>query len=90
MTNDICVINNIDEQRFVIELEEGCAYLAYENNGQTINLYHVFVPEYLRGKGIANTLVSEALRYAKEQGLSIIPTCSYVKAYMQRKASTGK
>lgn len=90
MDNDVCVINDVDEQRFKIQLEEGCAYLAYKNNGQTIDLYRVFVPESLRGKGVASILVREGLRYAREHHLSVIPTCSYVKTYLQRKALTGK
>jgi len=49
-----------------------------------INFYHTFVPEKLRGKGIAAKLVEAGLNYAEKNNLRVIPDCSYVRVYIQR------
>lgn len=48
-------------------------------DGKTLNYKHTFVPEELRGRGIAEIVVKFALDYARDNGFKIIPTCSYVK-----------
>lgn len=35
-------------------------------------------PEF-RGQGIAKVLVDELAKYAREEGVKVIPTCSYVQ-----------
>ncbi len=50
----------------------------------TIDMHHTFVPNELRGKGVAAVLAKEALSYAKEQQLKVIPSCSYIAVYLQR------
>ena len=76
-----------DEQAHQFEvLHEGNrAYLAYMNLGkQTLDFYRTFVPVELRGLGIAAVLTREALTYAREQGYTVIPSCSYVERYLER------
>jgi len=41
-----------------------------------------YVPPELRSRGIAARIVEFALQYARENQLKIIPTCSYVKTYV--------
>mgnify|MGYP004438392191 FL=1 len=43
------------------------------------------MPHPIEGRGIAAVLVDAALQYSKEKYLRVIPTCSYVAAYMKRK-----
>ncbi|KTQ96493.1 hypothetical protein NS226_07955 [Aureimonas ureilytica] len=45
---------------------------------------HTYVPEHLRGQGIAEKLVDHAVAYAREQGMSVVPACSYVRSLFQR------
>ncbi len=62
------------------------AYLAYMDLGkQTLDIYRTFVPNALRGRGIAAALTEQALAYADEAGYSVIPSCSYVERYMERR-----
>jgi predicted GNAT family acetyltransferase len=49
-----------------------------------LNLNYTYVPNSLRGKGIAAKLVEAALEYARLNGIKIIPSCSYVDVYLQR------
>ncbi|MFD1261846.1 GNAT family N-acetyltransferase [Entomomonas asaccharolytica] len=80
------IIHDAIEHQFKVNINEKCAYLAYANMGdRTIDCYRTFVPETLRGKGIAAKLTNAVLDYAEQNSLKIIPTCSYVEKYMQSK-----
>ncbi|CAM3206455.1 N-acetyltransferase [Empedobacter stercoris] len=43
---------------------------------------HTGVNPELRGKGLAEKLVLEAVKYARKNQLKIIPFCSYVSVYI--------
>ncbi len=45
---------------------------------------HTYVPEHLRGQGIAEKLVEFGAAYAREKGLTVVPACSYVRAVFER------
>ena len=61
------------------------AYLTYMDLGkQTLDIYRTFVPNALRGRGIAAALTEQALAYAEQMGYTVIPSCSYVERYMER------
>ncbi|UYZ84381.1 N-acetyltransferase [Entomomonas sp. E2T0] len=80
------IIHDVMEHQFKVNINESCAYLAYANMGdRTIDCYRTFVPEALRGRGIAAELTKAVLDYAEQNSLKIIPTCSYVEKYMQSK-----
>lgn len=80
------VIHDTNEHQFKVIINGETAYLAYANMGdKTMDCYRTFVPQSLRGQGIAAELTKAALSYAEENNLKVIPTCSYVERYMQRK-----
>ncbi len=60
------------------------AILDYEINDQEMIITHTYVPDGIRGQGIAAQLVESALSYAQASNLKIIPKCSYVAAYIKR------
>ena len=71
--------------RFVIALAGQEAVLEYRLSGRVIDLHHTFVPESLRGRGLAEQLCKAAFEYAKANRLSVVPSCSYVSgAYLKR------
>ena len=43
-----------------------------------------YTPEELRGRGIASAVVRGALEYAREHHCRVVPTCWFVKGYIQR------
>ncbi len=45
---------------------------------------HTYVPEHLRGQGIAEALVERGVAYAREKGMTVVPTCSYVRRLFDR------
>ncbi|WP_137817185.1 GNAT family N-acetyltransferase [Pseudomonas sp. 2FG] len=72
--------------RFETTVDGDRAYLAYMDLGkQTLDIYRTFVPNSLRGRGIAAALTERALEYAESMGYTVIPSCSYVERYMERR-----
>lgn len=72
--------------RFLITTPAGEAVLEYELSPEndTVVFTHTFVPETLRGQGMAEKLVRAGLAWAGEQHLHPEATCVYVQRYLQR------
>ena len=81
---DIEVKHDKEYERFVAEVEGHKAYLSYNIFDDKINFSSTFTPPELRGKGIAKIIVKYAFNYAKENNLKVIPSCSYVQAFVER------
>lgn len=85
MTDDLQVEHDPAGSRFCVKLEGYEACLMYRLHGKAIDLYHTYVPEVFRGRGIAEKLCKAAFEYAKAQQLAVIPSCSYISgAYLKR------
>ncbi len=78
------VTDNQAASRFEILTDEGAAILAYRYRGADLDLLHTEVPRALEGRGYASALATAALSYARREGLKVIPTCPYVKAFLAR------
>jgi len=71
--------------RFAAKLQGYEACLMYRLAGREIDLYHTYVPEIFRGRGVAEQLCKAACEYAKANHLTVIPSCSYIAdAYLKR------
>ena len=76
-------------QRLEIEQDGVTALLNYSVNDQgQLTIWHTEVPEHLRGKGIGGQLVEKALALAAEKGWSVVPICSFAKAYISQHPSS--
>lgn len=73
---------NEQENQFELHTQEGVAFLEFIREGKKIYLTHTETPEALRGKGIAAKLVAQSLQYAKDNTLTVVPSCSYVAHYI--------
>jgi len=78
------VIHDIDKQKFYMVVDGLEPHLEYARMNSILNLNHTYVPNELRGKGIAGKIVKAALTYGKDNKLKIIPSCSYVADYIRR------
>ncbi len=45
---------------------------------------HTYVPEHMRGQGVAEKLVDHAVAFARAEGKTVVPACSYVRALFDR------
>ncbi len=77
-----------EKHRLILELENGQeAFVAFgiDEGKRVMVVSTTYVPESMRGKGIAGKLSAELVRFAKEKGYKIYPLCSYTKKYLERK-----
>ena len=75
--------------RYVIRNEgHADSELTFVRTGEaTVVADHTYVPDTLRGKGIAKLLVDRLIADAREKGFKVIPACSYVRVVFDRDAS---
>lgn len=78
------VINNEQNLRFEVKLDDDTAFLEYRWKNDKMALMHTFVPEKYSGKGIAAALAKTALEFARNKGIKIIVYCPYVAAYIKK------
>ena len=81
---DFEIKQDTEQNRFVSIVEGYEAVVEYTLKDNVVDLYRTFTPPELRGKGVAGKIVKYALEHAKENNLKVIPTCSYVKGYIER------
>lgn len=56
----------------------------YDESKNVIDLYSTYTPPQLRGKGLAAEVVKAALEYAKEKKIKVIPSCWYVRKFIDQ------
>jgi len=78
------VVHHPERQRFEVQLADHLAFLSYQHAGGRVVLDHTYVPNPLRGRGLANALALAALEEARRQGWKIVPECSFVSAFLER------
>lgn len=84
-TMDVTVTHDQKYQQFTIALGDDDAELAYAMpTPQVLDFTHTYVPEAARGKGLANKLIAEGLRYAAENGYRVVASCPAVANYLNR------
>lgn len=81
----LSVTHNIALQRFELAVRDAPpAFLSYTHEGDLVVFDHTYVPNQLRGRGMAATLVRAALEEARQRRWTIAPRCSYVAAFIKR------
>ncbi len=85
MKKDLEVIHSKEASLFEIQIDGHRAHLNYSIEAKNIILHHTFVPPELRGRGLAAELAEAALRYAEDEGLSVVSRCSYIDRYLERR-----
>jgi uncharacterized protein len=83
-TSLLTVFQNEPRHRFEIAVADEMAILTYRREPGRITYLHTEVPEALEGHGIAGKLAKHALDYARAQGLAVVPSCPYVRSYIER------
>lgn len=81
----VIVEHDKENHQFFTEVEGKTSYLKYtvSPDGKILDYVSTYVPPELRGRQIAGQIVQVALDYAKENKLRVIPTCSFVQAYLE-------
>ncbi len=79
------VVHDRANNRFCVKLKGYEACLMYREQAGAIDLYHTYVPEVFRGRGLAERLCRTAFEYAKQHHLTVIPSCAYIADYYLRR-----
>ena len=70
--------------RFFARLGDEEAEVLYVRTAGVLDVRHTFTPPSLRGHDVAAHLTAAAFAYAEAEGLRVVPTCSYTRAYLER------
>ncbi|MCD6369497.1 MAG: N-acetyltransferase [Thermoproteales archaeon] len=72
--------------RLLIRLAPGkFAFLEYRVEGNLMYIDKTYTPPEFRGRGIAGRLMKVAVKKVLDQGLKIVPNCSYARHYLLEK-----
>lgn len=84
MVDTVEVIHNEADNRFEATVEGHLSIAAYELSDKTITFTHTEVPEELGGRGIAKVLAEQALAYARNNDLAVVPECPFFSTFIKR------
>ena len=84
----VSISHNAADRRFEVRVDGELCEASYDMVDGVMWIVHTAVPPRLQGQGIAAKVVAGALDFARAQGLKVRPSCSYVRAYMQRHPET--
>jgi predicted GNAT family acetyltransferase len=83
------VVNNVEAKRFEIALPGGdLAFADYSPMKGKVMFPHTVVPPAHEGKGVGSALAKAALAWARDEGLEVIPACTFFVTYMRRHPET--
>ena len=78
------VEHNEKARQFELRLPGGLALLRYAREGSQLDLLHTSVPAAEEGAGHGTALVRAAVEHARQTNQRIVPTCPFVKAYLEK------
>jgi predicted GNAT family acetyltransferase len=76
--------HNAAAHRYEITADGATAVAEYHDEGGRRVFHHTFVPPALRGRGLAEKLVRQALGDARAENRRVVPACSYVATFIER------
>jgi len=82
---DVSVVEDPGAHRYRATLGKSVAGTCeYELSGQVITFTHTVVSPEFEGRGVGSALARRALDDARKRGLSVVPACRFIAAYIQR------
>lgn len=85
MASEPTVADNPSAHRFEITVDGQVAGFAdYQRGDGEIEFTHTVVDDAHEGQGLGSTLVKAALDDVRGAGVLVVPTCPFVKRYVER------
>ncbi len=78
-----------NEKKHRFEAGSG-ARIDYRLRGTTAEFFHTEVPEHLQGLGLAGRMACAALDWAAKAGYKVVPSCPYIKSYIEKNPQYSK
>jgi uncharacterized protein len=81
---DVKVQQDQTERKFYADIDGHQAVVEYVKMGDVYNLLHTWVPEELRGQGVADRLVQGTLEEIRRQGAQFLPSCPFIQIFLKQ------
>ena len=81
--------DNRELHRYEAEVPGGTAFAAYRLKPGAIVFTHTEVPPQAEGHGVGDALARFALDDARARGLSVVPLCPFIAAWIERHPDYG-
>jgi uncharacterized protein len=82
-TAEIRVVDVPGRSRFEVRVDGDIAgYVEYRRRPGRIAFIHTLIDPRFERRGLASTLVREALSEARSEGLAVLPFCPFVRGYI--------
>ena len=90
MTTEVTVRDNPDHSRLEAVLADGrvAGYAHYRAGRPAYVFDHTVVNDEFEGQGIGGRLAEGVVAHAREQGLRVDPTCSFLRVHFARHPDT--
>ncbi|NHB83660.1 N-acetyltransferase [Tessaracoccus sp. HDW20] len=85
MADDITTSHHKSRRRYEIFVgDELAGYLDYRDHDGAVEMYHTVTEPEFGGRGLASRLAGFALTDVRDSGLKVVPTCSFVRGFIDR------
>jgi uncharacterized protein len=84
------IVNNEAAGRFETTIDGRTAELTYRRHGDRLVLVHTEVPDELEGVGVGGALVTAAVDFAAQHGLTVVPMCPFARGWLERHPDVAK
>jgi predicted GNAT family acetyltransferase len=76
--------DNPARYRYEMVIDGEIARVDYTRDAGRLVLKHTEVPQALAGRGVGSMLARSVLQDARRRGLTIVPACEFIAAFIQR------
>jgi predicted GNAT family acetyltransferase len=84
------VADNPQRRRYEIHIDgEVAGFVTYRRQPDQIEFVHTEIGDRFEGQGLGGKLVAFALDDARANGLTVLPSCPFVKDYIRRHPGYG-
>ena len=84
MTEVPAVSHNAEGKQFELTTQVGPAILQYTSRDGLLEFLHTAVPKAVERRGYGTALVRAGLDHARASGVKVVPTCPFVRAFMDQ------
>jgi hypothetical protein len=77
------VVHEPDASRWAVTRDGETAELVYRRRADRLVIVHTGVPAAIGGHGIGGQLIETAVRYAADQGLTVVPLCPFARDWLE-------